>query len=148
MSDDIREAAEAASAFFTASERGDETITVLADGAPEWVRDLVREAHGDFLPDDWRYTAIRSAVDALADGSDPDEGGEWADSNVDVYNGARLSWLSSHLSRAGYCDEGVDELGGADLDTFERIGLGQYMELSEIWSLVVQSLRQHAEVNA
>lgn len=127
----------------------EEAITVLKDGAPEWVRDLVREAHDEMLPDDWRYASIRSALEAIADGEgyDPDEiAGEWADSNVDVYTGSRLEWLASNLNRPAYCDEGADELGGEGLDTVERIGLGQHIESREIFASIVQSLEDRLEV--
>lgn len=145
-------AAEAAS-HFTTMQRGDETITVTRDGAPEWVTELVHTAHGsDFLPDDWRYQSIRSALDAIEEsGADDfdaldDEGAEWADGNVDIYNGRRLAWLASNLGRAEYCDTAAEEMGtGADAGIMDRIALGQYAESREVWELVVSALRDRAE---
>ena len=86
-------AADAASYFETALRAdganiaGDSnTVYVrLKDGAPEWVTDLVHDAHGDMLPDDWRYSVIQDALETIADSDDPeDASGEFADSQVDV----------------------------------------------------------------
>ena len=66
---------------------------------------------------------------------------EWADGNVDVYTVNRIAWLGSNLTRAGYCDEAVEELGVSDSDGItDRIGLGQYMESLEIFGSVAESL--------
>lgn len=135
--------------WFTRKERGDETITVLKEDAPEWLTDLVREAHGDFLPDEWRYKAIRSALGAIHDneGEDIDDlGSEWADQNVDTYTYARLHWLASHLSRADYCDDAVSEIGiNEDAGIVDRIGFGQYVESREIFASVRQSLEDRLD---
>ena len=64
----LQELAQSAYDRFELRERdnGDSFVT-LADNAPEWLTDLVRDAHGDMMPDDWRWSAIRSAVDFIAD---------------------------------------------------------------------------------
>jgi hypothetical protein len=136
-----------AAAWFTTTTRGDETITVLKDDAPEWVSDLVFAAHGsDFLPDDWRYEKIGEALDFIADSDDPEDGyGEFADGAVDVYTHDRLAWLSSNLNRPAYCDEAVEELGSESSDIIERIGLGQYYEANEIYGLVLRALEETIE---
>lgn len=121
----------------------DETFVTIREDAPEWVQPVVFAAHGDFLPDDWRNEAIRSAAAALADGADPDDGGEWADSQVDTYNAARYAWLASNINRAGYCDEAQEAgIASESASVAELIGAGQYMEASEVWSLLVQALRE------
>ena len=117
------------------------------DDAPEWVEGLCYAAHGDMLPDDWRYQCIRAALGHIADGADEDDGGpEFADSYVDVYTGSRLEWLASHLSRPGYCDEAQDEgLAGENADVVTLAGLGQYMEASEVYGLVADALRERLD---
>lgn len=135
-------AAEAAS-YFERRTRGDDEIVTLKDNRPEWAQDLTREAHGDFLPDDWRYACIKSALDWLANGGDP-EAHEWADAEVDIYTGARFAWLSSNLQRQGYCDEAIAEFGEVE-DTASLIGMGQYFEAQEVMRLVVEFLEARAE---
>ena len=134
-------AREAVGCFETATRDDGTTFDRIRDGSPEWVTDLARAAHGDMLPDDWRYATIRSALEFIAEADDPEDGaGEWTDSEVDVYSGARLTWLSSHLSRPGYCDQARDEMGVEGLDIIEQAGLGQYMEASEVYGLVLEAL--------
>jgi hypothetical protein len=136
------------SAAFTAGERATDydpgtKIRILRDGSPEWMTDLIHEAHGDMMPDDMRYRMIEEVVDALIErGCDSEEEandarGEIADELVDVYNSARLRWLGSHHSRADYCDQAQsDGLCSADASMFDRIGVGQYMEYDEIAGLI------------
>jgi hypothetical protein len=137
--------------WFTRQERGDETITVLKDGAPEWLTDLVYEAHGEFLPDDWRYQTIRNALGHIHDNSldsedeMQDSAHEFADGNVDTYNHARAQWLASNLNRAGYVDEAVEEFGHHEYGIYGDIGLGQYRESEEIYQGVCESLQARLE---
>ena len=142
-------ASEAYGWFETAARDNGNSFVRLKDGAPEWVTELVHRAHGDFLPDDWRYSTIRNAVGWIADESDPDEPGEFADSEVDVYTGARLAWFGSNLNRAGYVDEALEEFGAREVsdssELIELIGLGQYFEASEVFRLVVEALRDALE---
>lgn len=137
-------AAEAAEWFETRGGR-----EFLKEGRPEWVYELVREAHGDFFPDDWRYACTAAALEAIrdADASELDDAGaSFADDQVDTYTAGRFEWLSSHLQRAGYVDEAVDELGAPNPDGIvERIALGQYAEALEVFGLVLAELRDRAE---
>jgi hypothetical protein len=140
----VQEAAEIAYDWFeTARRNPDESESAFVrvkDGAPEWVTDLVREAHGDFLPDDWRYEVIRNAVEWIRD-NDEQESGEFADDQVDVYTGARLVWLSSNLRRASYVDEAISEFGfDTERGIIDMIGLGQYFEAQEVFGSVLSSL--------
>ncbi len=155
-------ATEAASWFETATRTDGENYTRCKPGVPGWVTDLVYDAHGDMLPDDWRYSAVRDALDAI------DEAGEDADLDdlsfefavgaVDVYTGARLAWLASHLSRPGYVDEGIEEMGGGrmsdgeygrgggePLGVIDMIGHGQYREAHEVFSSVRTFLETRAD---
>lgn len=115
-------------------------VRCLANGKPEVVQDLCREAHGDgdsagpMLPDDWRYEFIEEALEAIAEERD----GE--DAEPSIYNHELLAWLSSHGWRPGYCDEAAREFGdtegerngvppGLRPDTMARIARGQWYEM-------------------
>lgn len=124
------------------------------DDAAEWVRDMIRVAHGGMMPDDWRYDCIHSALGHISDtGADDtddldDAGHEFADRHVDAYSAARLEWLSSNLMRAGYCDEAEQEVGYpgiAEGGIFQMIGLGQYAESLEVFESVRQSLAERMD---
>lgn len=118
----------------------------LKEGSPDWMRDAVFAAHGDMLPDDWRYEAIQDAAEHISELSTmdypEDEGEEWAYARVSVYTSNLLAWVGSNLSRVGYCDEGIaTENGGL----VSLMSAGQYMELRETYDLLVGALRYHAD---
>ena len=117
------------------------TFVRTKEGTPEWVTQLVY-AHGDFLPDDWRYRKIMDALEFIADSDDPeDNSGEFADTAVDIYTSDRLAWLASNLNRIGYTDEAVSEFGaGEPMDIVTMIGWGQYAESEEIYQAVLAAL--------
>jgi hypothetical protein len=136
------------SAFFAAmitDKRTDGTDFIRLDNdAPEWMSDAIQKAHGGMMPDDMRYKMIRECLgnmlDRIADDAEDFDNldtGEIADGLVDIYNMARLEWLASSLYRAEYCDDAqADGLVAEDATIFDRIGMGQYQEYSEIlWSL-------------
>lgn len=131
---------------FEQVKRGDNTITVLRDNAPQWIYDAVRSVHGEFLPDDWRYDQTQNAFGAIHDASEgayvQEVGDGFCDGAVDIYTSARLQWLASNLNRPAYCDEAVSEglVSDPDTDMVERIGMGQYMEAREIFECVVSAL--------
>lgn len=145
METTIETVASEASAWFERRKRDDgEQFVTLKDGAPEWVRDMVYDAHGVFGPDDWRYRCIEYAVYHIAETGDEDSG-EFADSFVDVYTMTRFAWLASNLNRMSYVDDAVSEFGyDADQGIVGMVGLGQYMEASEVYGLVWGALDARA----
>ena len=144
----IADVAAEARAFFQVKQRDDgATYIITAGDAPDWVNELVREAHGDMLPDDWRYQTIRAALDFIAENPDDAEDGadEFADGAVDTYTGARLAWLASHLNRPGYVDDAEAEFGYPGREAggvVQMIGLGQYGEAFEVYGSVYQSVAE------
>lgn len=134
------------SGFDVPSESGESFVRVK-DGAPEWVTELARKAHGDMLPDDYRYKVIRSALDALAyadEAADLDDlESEFAD-DVDLYTSDLTAWLGSHAYRVSYCDDARDEYGQPQKGEgiMAAIALGQYMERREVFRLVRQALEE------
>jgi hypothetical protein len=147
MIDYRKRAAEALSRAFVTDKRADGTTFVhMADDAEDWMREAVREAHGDMLPDDVKYRMCDEVADRLAN-RDSDEWDdvqhEECDGLVDAYNTDRLRWLASSVYRADYIDEARKEgLIGPDADEFERIGVGQYAEYSEIWGVLQRACEE------
>lgn len=146
---------EAAAALFNAFVSDKRHVTgdkfyKLADGSPEWMTDAVHAAHGDMMPDDWRYQFILKVASAIADLDDgnPDDDRdiddlrhEAVDGAVSVYTSDLTAWLASHVERVGYCDEAFSE-GLASIGT-GAIGLlqaGQYAEIDEVWGQLVAAL--------
>lgn len=138
---DMQKVAGEALAYFVRKPGTDErpAFFTLTDDAPEWITALVREAHGDMLPDDFRYEAIRHAVSYIEEVGDEENAHGFADSMVDVYTSDLLAWLGSNTQRVGYVDEARSELGGRN-SIIEEIAQGQYEELSEVYHSVYASL--------
>lgn len=130
MTSNMQKAAAAFSAAFTTDRRdvdGSKFVR-LEDGAAEWMRDAVREAHGGMLPDDTRYSMIRRTVDAIAehlaydsDADLDDARAELIDDLIPVYTSDRLAWLASHLDRLAYCDDAAADMGGDGADLADEL---------------------------
>jgi len=145
-------AAEFAAAFETRKRDTGEEFTTLKDDAPEWMTETVHSAHGDMLPDDWRYRMIGAVADAMGEmlsydaDADLAEGGEALDGLVPVYTADQLAWLASRNDRMGYCDEANEECNVTGASTMsERIAAGIYLEYREIWDAVATSLQGRAD---
>lgn len=110
------------------------------DGTPDWVQELCLQAHGDMMPDDWRYAFIVEALDALEENEDPDD----ITLEADIYTHELTTWLGSRADRFGYCDEAYADYG---LETFpgtiELLQLGQAAEKREVLDLVRSSLESY-----
>jgi hypothetical protein len=145
----VQDLAREAGQWFEGRTRDDgSSYRTLKDGRPDWVQELVRESHGDFLPDDWRYNAIESALEWIAGEGEDEDPHAFADANTDVYTDALGAWLNSSIqSRGGYVDDAVDEFGWpSDRGIAGAIALGQYVELCEVYYLVERALEARLKV--
>ncbi len=120
------------SAWFVSAVRSNgETFVKLDDGAPEWLADAVMEAHGDEMPNDWRYETLQSIACCICDGNV--EAGDIADRLVDVYNSDLLAWLAGHLERPVYVGEYVEDYGwDNDQGVIGAIAGGQRLCIDEM----------------
>ena len=137
-------AAQLSAAFVSDVRTNGATFYKLADGSPEWMNDATFAAHGEFLPDDWRYAAIRELSSRMAESEDPEDGFEECDSAVDVYNSKLADWLASNNSRAAYVDEAIEEFGYPG-DLIKALQCGQLAEYREIWAALYSFLSDMAE---
>lgn len=143
---EIYEAAHEAASWFQTGKRlkgGDregEAYLFLAPDAPQWISDMVYEAHDGMLPDDYKYAFIYAACDFLGDPDGytfaEDARDEFCEANVSPYTADQLKWLSSNLRRLDYVNQAYDELGKPD--TVESaIAAGWAFELGEVFDCVV-----------
>ena len=140
-----------AAAFETRQRDNGETFVCLADGSPEWMSELTMTAHDGIMPEDWRYRMIQRAAGELAD-REPETWDdvicEIADCLVTVYNHELTGWLSSHLGRAEYVNDAVNDglaPGAYDFDLFKALQAGQHLEYQEIISLILGELDDLAD---
>lgn len=140
-----------AGAFETATRDSGETFYHLTDGATEWMRDAVREAHDGEFPNDWRYETCARVVDdladALEDGADMDDvTHEIADRLTDAYTSDLFQWLADNTSRAQYVDDANAEMGHAD-SLAAQVQAGQYQCIRSMAETLLSAI-QHAAKNA
>ena len=119
---------------------------VRTDDCPQWVENLVFDAHeeesGDhMLPDDWRYRFIVDALDIIVDQCVRDFDDDFI-IEPDYENHVLIQWLGSHGYRPGYCDT-VYEV--APKNTMELIAAGQMVEREEVFVSVLRSLQRRLE---
>ena len=131
----------------------DQTYFSFKEGSPEWFSDITLTAHGDMMPDDWRYSIMRDCLSSIAD-ADADESPDdlrdavtqWADNDTDVYNGELANWLGSNLARGVYVDEAIDEYGWPkERGIYGALALGQLLEREKVYSLLIYALAEHAD---
>ena len=137
MATAMQDKASEAVSYFKPHQNPDRDTYTLVSDAPAWVSDLVREAHGDLLPDDYRYRFIADALYALADADDPDD----IDPEPDVYNTDLLAWASSSATRfAGYCEDALADWGTEAGGFTQLIAIAQVEERREVLDLVREFL--------
>lgn len=120
---------------------GSEFIS-FKDGTPEWMINIVHEAHGDMMPDDYKYRFSHDAIDWIAEGNDP----ESPNIEADPYTGELIKWLGSHVGdRPNYVDEAVEEYGHSDQGLVGDLMSGQAKEKDEVYHIVLQELQKIQE---
>lgn len=128
-----------------------EMFVRIKDGAPDWIKDAVKDAHngGEILPDDWTYERARSAFEAISEADDPqDARHEWADGEADTYTSARLSWLADYPGALDAVDEAVDEFGWpseAGGTVAALAGRGQYIAAGRLYDAILAACEERAE---
>ena len=146
----IPEVAMQAAKYFTTDKRdnGEEFIKIN-DDTPKWVREMVRVAHGDMFPNDWRYKAI--VLDSISAAGYGDEFNvadrhEITDYLVNVTTHDLLTWVASRNDRSDYVNEAMREYPrGDDFDLIQALQMGQYAEYDEIFSSVLESLQKQLD---
>ena len=133
-----------ANAFEFRTRDNGSTFWTTRDDAPEWVSDIVRDAHAGAMPCDWRYDKIADLAHDIGQAADPDDidAMEWADRAADVYTSDLLKWLSGVTYALESVDDATTEWGMDTRGVVEMIMGGQCYMLHEIACRVLHALRQ------
>lgn len=116
--------------------------------APEWFMDLIHKAHDDFLPDDYKYEFILNTLYSIANSNkkaDLDELGY--EIEADIYTSDLIQWLASNLYRIEYVNEAMADFGTDVKDIIQYIQMGQQKEKQEVYTTILDGLRQHLGIN-
>ena len=108
-------------------------------------QEFFHHAHGDMLPDDFRYKMIHDILQEMDDDDDDEDPIDMLNSLVPIYSSDLLAWVSSNLTRIGYCDQYQDEFDGSALKLTEIITGGYFEELQEVYYLIMEWLDENTE---
>jgi len=137
----IKSLAKEALKYFVTGKRIDGTEHIHTENEPQWVRNMCREAHGDMLPDDWKYRFVQEALSDFAYHEEENEGYLHDHRlDADIYSRDLLAWVSSNLERPGYCDSVKEEYGTTPDSLMQHIAWGQEQEKNEVLASVLASL--------
>ena len=127
-----------------------EGFYVLDDTREDWMQDVAHEAHGDFMPDDWRYEFIEDALDILRQWDEDADEDSLREASSElrtyIYNADMLRWLASNLNRIGYTDEALEETGHGE-SIMDEIGAGMLSEQVEVFDAVLDALLQRVDAD-
>jgi hypothetical protein len=124
----------------TGINNGDEIFITLADDAPPWLKEAVREAHQDTLPSDWIYAECQAATLAFDEGSlddseDDDCVHEHTDSRIDTATKDLYQWAADFCLTDTFAaaEEEATDMGMLEeKETVKRIMSVQYAAIRYI----------------
>jgi len=122
------------------------TFWACTDQVGDDLRDFIRGLHDDELPNNWRYQTLVQVLDAVIERSQwvSDWGSaaeEIARDLTSVWTCELAAWIAENGSRAGYCDEEVEDgLLSAESSLFERLEAGQRRCIRQMTQAVLVSL--------
>ncbi len=141
---DLSDIAKDARRFFTQkAHKPDETFYCMGEltASEDWIKDMVHAAHGDMLPDDYKYEFIVGALDILSSEGDPERAVESIE--PDVYTANLTKWLASNNSRLEYLDQVLEDNGG--VSAFDALAYAQLNEAVEVFDVVVDCLTKRQQ---
>ena len=106
----------------------------------EIYQDICMEAHGDMLPDDYKYDFIVEALEAIAESEEGEEEETIYEIEADCYTSELTAWLNSHNSRVYYLTEALEEFECKD--GFQALAIAQQKEKMEVAFSILNSLNK------
>jgi hypothetical protein len=144
----IKERAEQYNAMFTTGTRNDgKSFVKCTDEASEALRESIRNAHGDKLPNDWTYGTYADLMqrvteyDVVTINNLEDVRSEIVDSYVDIYTADLTKWLAEDIRNVYYITQALEEYGTFE-DGFKLLAMAQYLAIDEVMQEVINLLGQ------
>lgn len=126
-------------AFETRARTTGEEFVCLKDGSPDWMRDVIRSAHGDAMPNDTIYEFCRRAAEAIAE-SEEDPSDAIAEIEADVYTSRLTSWLNASPSHVDYLTQAMVQTEYRD--GFALLSYAQYLHIQEVGGYLLAALEE------
>lgn len=106
-------------------------------------QELMHYAHGDMLPDDFRYQMIHDVLVNMSEDEDADSM-DVCDQCVPIYISELMSWLLSRNDRYTFVDEAIEQYGKGD-SIISDISAGYLLECIEVYDLINQWIDEHLD---
>lgn len=123
------------------------TFVCLKDNAPAWMKDIIRKAHGDSLPDDTIYEFIELVCSNLKDESveatEDDLHERLYEIEPDCYTSDLTAWLDRRNDHVYYLTKALEQFDGKD--GFQLLGIAQKLQIEEVGSLLINALVEYLE---
>ena len=143
-SDNVRKLAQKMADSFKWDKRNDGTGFYHMDQATQtvWMREVIRDVHGDKLPDDTVYDFIYQTVNAICDSSESDDLYEViSEIEPDIYTHDLTKWLHQRPDHVYYLTQATEEFGPID-DGFRLLAIAQQLQIHEVGHAVIQALEE------
>lgn len=115
----------------------------MKEDRPDWVYEMVKIAHGNYLPDDFKYEFIVETLFTLSENTEMEIDDLLDQIEGDIYNSDLLKWVSSNLERADYINEAQESFSlKQDTDFYDRIRCGQILEKQEVSQMIFHHLEE------
>ena len=115
----------------------------------EWQKNIIHNAHGDKLPDDYCYEFIYEALCTLSDSEEGNEEESIYEIEADVYTSDLTDWLNNNNNNVYYLDEVIKEYGNNQQNGFNALMIAQYKAIEELYNnalyLLIEDLKENFE---
>jgi hypothetical protein len=118
--------------------------------APQELREAIRAAHGDKMPDDFTYSTFADLLDRVAEydvetiDDLQDVAHEIVDGYVDIYTYDLLQWLASDVNNVEYLAQAAQDGWTVDDGTWQLLARAQYYAINEVMQCVISLLNNDA----
>lgn len=123
--------------FKTKKRKNGSMFWCLKNNTPENIQNLCYKAHNGTLPDDYKFSFIVNALTIISESENLDDAQERLEPSI--YTKELTEWLNSDIRRVYYIDE-FHNAFGMSKDTIASLAGGQYLEMREVFDLVVGQL--------
>lgn len=138
----VQELAKELGRAFVHDKRNDgKEFVKLAENSPQWMTDVIREAHGETLPDDTIYEFIERCADAIADSDDANDA--ILELEPDSYTHDLTAWLDARVDHVYYLTQALEEL--APSDGFKALAIAQQLQIQEVGQALIAALERLAD---
>ena len=120
-------------------ENGEEFVSVreeISENLKTVLQEIIRRAHGDMLPDNFKYKMIFEVSSNLRDLDMRDFEEFQPEELADVYTHQLTAWLASHTARTEYANESLD-MAGPGAPMFDILLTAQGLEYREVFEKLV-----------